>query len=59
MTRSNTPAKTNADVQNCEQKGISKKNKKPVDVATLEKSSATSGNDPQSPGPVAAGEASS
>lgn len=55
-----TPIKTNDDAGSGQKKGIEKQNnKKPVDVATLEKSSATSGNDPKSSGPVATGEASS
>jgi hypothetical protein len=54
-----TITKTNDDAQSGRQKGIDKKkDKEPVDVATLEKSNATSGTDPNDPGPVAAGEAS-
>jgi hypothetical protein len=56
MTNVNTPIKTNEDAQSGKQKGIEKQDKKPVDVATLEKSEATSD---KNSGPVAVGEASS
>lgn len=50
--------KTNDDAQSGEKKGADPQ-KKPVDVSTLEKSTATSGNNPENAGPVAAGAASS
>jgi hypothetical protein len=60
MSNQNTPVKTNDDAQSGTQKGIEKQNKKKlVDVATLEKSDATSVTDSQSENPVAVGEASS
>jgi hypothetical protein len=53
-----TPIKTNDDAQSGVQKGIEKQNeKKPVDVASLEKSNATSTTDSDSSDPVAASQA--
>lgn len=52
---------TNPPNTNSNPKHNNKKNAKEpekVDVATLEKSEATSGIDPKNPGPVAVGEAS-
>lgn len=59
MTNTYSPNKINADTRTGQRKPIDGQSKKPVDVATLEKSSASSAINPQSPGPAAAGEASS
>jgi len=49
-------SRTNDDAQSGKQKNLNKQQKKRVDVATLEKSTATS--NPKNPGPIAVGEAS-
>lgn len=58
MTNLNKPTKTNDDAQSGSRKNIDKQKKEPVDVATLEKSNATSATNPEKSGPVAVGEAS-
>ena len=52
------PVNTDDAAQSGEKKGAVKAPKKTVDVATLEKSTATSSTNPDSDGPVAAGQAS-
>jgi len=57
MTNANKLAQTNEKVKS-NQPDAAEKQKQPVDVATLEKSKATSEIDTESSAPIAAGEAS-